>query len=81
MSPHEEGTRVSVTVDEEHAASIHEVVQALRERGMQVDAVLQGLGMVTGTAPDAASLREVEGVSAVDAQLEHRLPPPEGEIQ
>ena len=74
-------TRVSITVDEEHVASLPRVVEALRERGMQVDAVLEGLGMVTGSARDADSLRTVEGVSAVDPQLEHRLPPPEDDIQ
>ncbi len=74
-------TRVSITVDEAHVASLPRVVEALRERGMQVDAVLEGLGMVTGSARDADSLRTVEGVSAVDPELEHRLPPPEDDIQ
>jgi hypothetical protein len=75
------GARVSVTVDEQHLASLAEVVEALRGRGMQVDAVLEGLGMVTGSAPDAEVLWQVEGVSAVDAELEHQLPPPDADIQ
>lgn len=74
-------TRVSVTVDEEHLDSLPRVVEALRERGMRVDAVLEGLGMVTGSAPDTAALRQVEGVSAVDAGLEHQLPPPDDDVQ
>jgi hypothetical protein len=72
---------VSVTVDDEHLASLPEVVAALREHGMQVDDVLAGLGIVTGSTADAALLEEVEGVSGVDTQLEHRIPPPEEEIQ
>jgi hypothetical protein len=74
-------SRVSVTIDQEHLDALPRVVEALRERGMQVDAVLEGLGMVTGRASDAAVLRQVEGVSAVDAELEHQLPPPEDDIQ
>jgi hypothetical protein len=75
------GARVSVTVDEQHRASLDEVVDALRGCGMEVEAVLEGLGMVTGIAPDADVLRQVEGVSSVDAELEHHLPPPDEEIQ
>lgn len=75
-------SRVSITVDEEHRATLHQVVEALRERGMQVEAVLEGLGMVTGSAPDAETLRQVEGVSAVDAGgMEHHVPPPGDELQ
>jgi hypothetical protein len=74
-------SQVSITVDEEHLGSLDQVVQALRERGMHVDSVLEGLGMVTGSTPDPAALREVEGVSGVDAELEFRIPPPEDEIQ
>ena len=85
MTPHDEDdaapSNVSVTVDEEHLADLGRVVDALRERGMQVDAVLENLGMVTGSAPDAEVLRQVEGVSAVDAVEERHVPPPEEDIQ
>lgn len=73
--------QVTVTVDEEHLASLDQVVGELRERGMHVDAVLESLGMVTGRTADADLLRGVDGVSGVDAQLEHRIPPPEEDIQ
>jgi len=74
-------SQVSITVDEEHLASLDQVVEALRESGMHVESVLEGLGMVTGSTPDPAALREVEGVSGVDTGLEYQLPPPEDEIQ
>lgn len=74
-------SEVSVTVDEEHLADLDQVVEALRARGMQVDAVLEGLGMVTGRAPDAETLRQVEGVSAVDPVMQRHIPPPEDDIQ
>jgi hypothetical protein len=72
---------VTITVDDEHRAALGQVVEGLRQRGMQVDAVLEGLGMVTGRARDAAALWQVEGVSGVDSQIVHRLPPPDAEIQ
>jgi hypothetical protein len=50
---------------------------------MQVDQVLEGLGIITGSAPSAAreSLTAVEGVVSVDEQLTHRLPPPDAPVQ
>lgn len=72
---------VSVTVDDEHLDSLDDVVEALRGRGLGVDSVLTSLGMVTGRTTDAAALREVEGVAAVDAQVEHEIAPPEDDLQ
>ena len=73
--------QVTVTVDEDHLSSLDQVVGELRSRGMHVDAVLESLGMVTGSTTDVERLRDVDGVSGVDAQLEHRIPPPEEDIQ
>ena len=71
----------SVTVDDDHAVA--EVAAALRERGMAVAQVLEGIGVITGSAPDdvRSSLAEVEGVASVDEQVTHRLPPPDAEVQ
>lgn len=74
-------TRVSVTVDEEHRSSLGEVVEALRAHGMQVERVLEGLGMVVGSALDITDLRRVEGVSAIDTEITHQLPSPDEPIQ
>ena len=73
--------QVTVTVDEDHLSSLDQVVDELRSHGMHVDAVLETLGMVTGSTTDVERLRDVDGVSGVDAQLEHRIPPPEEDIQ
>lgn len=75
------GERVTVTVDEGHLEQVREVAEALSRRGMRVESVLEGLGMVTGEADDPAALREVEGVQSVDAQLRHDIGPPGAEIQ
>jgi hypothetical protein len=73
--------QLSVTVDDEHA--IEEVAAALRARGMEVAQVLDGIGVITGSAPDEvrADLAGVEGVASVDEQLTHQLPPPDAPVQ
>jgi hypothetical protein len=74
---------LSVTVDDEHVPAIDEVADALRARGMQVEQVLDGLGIITGSAPadSRPALTGVEGVVSVDEQLTHRLPPPDSPVQ
>jgi len=73
--------QLSVTVDEGHA--IEEVAAVLRARGMQVAQVLDGIGVITGSAPEDVRhiLAGVEGVASVDEQLTHRLPPPDADVQ
>jgi hypothetical protein len=70
-----------VTVDDGHA--IEEVAAVLRARGMQVAQVLDGIGVITGSAPEDVrhTLAAVEGVASVDEQLTHRLPPPDADVQ
>ena len=76
-------THVSVTVDDRHLSALDGVVQNLRARGMQVEQVLAGLGIITGSAPAGAlgALTAVAGVVSVDEQLVHRLPPPDAPLQ
>jgi hypothetical protein len=73
--------QLSVTVDDGHA--IDEVAAGLRARGMEVAQVLDGIGVITGSAPDDVrpALAAVEGVASVDEELTHRLPPPDAEVQ
>lgn len=76
-------TDVSVTVDDGHLAALDGVVQSLRARGMQVDQVLDGLGIITGSVPTGTlgALTGVAGVVSVDEQLTHRLAPPDAPVQ
>jgi hypothetical protein len=76
-------TQVSVTVGDDHRDGLDAVVENLRASGLRVDQVLGTLGIVTGSASDDAldALRGVEGVASVDAQLTHRLPPPDADVQ
>ena len=70
-----------MTVGDGHA--IEEVAAGLRARGMEVTQVLDGIGVITGSAPDEAraDLAGVDGVASVDEQLTHRLPPPDAPVQ
>ncbi|MCZ2860448.1 hypothetical protein [Blastococcus sp. VKM Ac-2987] len=76
-------TDVSVTVDDRHLAALDGVVQGLRARGMRVDQVLDGLGIITGSVPSGTlgALTGVAGVLSVDEQLTHRLAPPDAPVQ
>ncbi|TFV47460.1 ketohydroxyglutarate aldolase [Blastococcus sp. TF02A-35] len=76
-------THVSVTVDDGHLAALDGVVQGLRARGMQVDQVLDGLGIITGSVPSGTlgALTGVAGVASVDEQLGVQLPAPESPVQ
>lgn len=73
--------QVSVSVSDDHVAQIHEVAVELRARGMDVDEVLVGLGIVVGRCDDADALRGAPGVQSVDEQQSVQLPPPDAGIQ
>lgn len=76
-------TQVSVSVDDDHLASLRVVVQALEAQGLQVDQVLDGLGIVSGSVDDARRmlLSSVPGVASVDGQLTYQLAPPDADLQ
>ncbi len=72
---------LSVTVDDEHP--VEEVAEKLRARGMDVAQVHEGIGVITGSAPDEVrqDLAGVEGVASVDESLTHQRPPPDAPVQ
>lgn len=75
---------VVVSVDEAHLGTLPQVADSLRQCGMVVEDVLDGLGVITGTLPDqehADLASAVEGVVSVDEDLQHQLPPPDAPIQ
>ena len=74
---------LSVTVDDGHLPAIDRVAEALRARGMEVEQVLDGLGIIPGSAPagSRSALTAVEGVASVDEELTHQLPPPDAPVQ
>lgn len=73
---------INVTVHQEYLATIADVADALRARGMQVEQVLE-MGFITGSAPNDSlqDLKSVSGVQSVDEELSYQLPPPDEDIQ
>lgn len=74
---------ISVTVDEEHLSKVANVAETLKQSGMQVEQVLRGVGIITGTAPEGqkTALESVEGVVSVDEELQVRIPAPDQDVQ
>lgn len=72
---------VSVTVDQEHLGGVRRVAAHLAERGLEVESVLETLGIVTGTTNDPAALRAVEGVASVDRDRGVQIPPSDADVQ
>lgn len=69
--------KVVVSVADDSVANLPTVVSALRDAGMVVEQVLEGLGVVTGSvAPGVGDLLgAVPGVSHVEVDRAVRLPP------
>lgn len=75
--------KITVTVDEAHQPELATVAQRLRSAGMDIDQVLEGLGIITGSvaAGNLPMVEMLDGVASVDEQMGFQLPPPEDEIQ
>ena len=76
-------TGVTITVDDTHLDRIEEVAAHLRSSGMQVDQVLNEIGVISGSVPDDRRqlLKTVTGVQSVDDTATVQLPPPESPVQ
>jgi hypothetical protein len=77
-------SRVSVSIDDAHLATIGSVARALSDRGMRVEQVLDGVGIITGSVADESRrlLELVPGVDTVlDGALAVQLPPPDADVQ
>jgi hypothetical protein len=74
---------VTVTVDDGHLDRIEEVAAHLRSSGMQVDQVLNEIGVISGSVPDDRRqlLKTVTGVQSVEDAATVQLPPPESPVQ
>ena len=77
------GSKVTVTVDDDHLDDLEGVAEKLRAEGLEVDQVLGDIGIITGSVPSdkRESVGGVEGVAAVEDEIDFQLPPPEAGIQ
>ncbi|MGB3761927.1 MAG: hypothetical protein WA966_01815 [Ornithinimicrobium sp.] len=76
--------QVTVSVDDQHLKDIQTVATHLRDQGMHIDQILDGLGMITGSVPDqerSESVVHVTGVASVERQITYQLPPPDADVQ
>lgn len=75
--------RISVTVDDSHLDVVQEVAEALRQNGMEVEQVLDAVGIITGSVPEGLeeSLAAVDGVASVNPESPFELPPPDADVQ
>jgi hypothetical protein len=73
--------QVIVTVDDD--ADLAEVAGALRQAGMTLSEILDGAGVITGTADSAAIavLSTIPGVLEVEHAHGYQLPPPDSPVQ
>jgi hypothetical protein len=74
---------ISVVVDDDHADDLDRVSARLRASGMAVDAVLEEVGIITGSArrQDLAAVQVVEGVASVTTDSQLIVPPPESDLR
>lgn len=82
--PEAASVEVSVLVDSEHLAAIDGVAGALERAGLRVGEVMGTVGVITGTADDAArfpAFEALEGVEAVEIGRKVQLPPPDSPVQ
>ena len=73
---------IAVVVKDSHLPRIKAVASQLRARGMKVDSVLDAIGQITGSYHQPLdTLRDVDGVSAVEEQPAMSVPPPDSKVQ
>jgi hypothetical protein len=72
-----------ISIDEEHLPQIAEVAQALTDRGVNVEQILDQVGVISGScdATTARELSQVKGVAAVEEEQQYQLSPPDSPIQ
>jgi hypothetical protein len=74
---------VVVTVGDSHTATIDDVADRLREKGLSVSHVMRSLGTIAGTATAASVERckRLPGINAVEVMGTVQIAPPTSSIQ
>ncbi|HIK57031.1 MAG TPA: ketohydroxyglutarate aldolase [Synechococcales cyanobacterium M55_K2018_004] len=75
--------KITVSIAENHLNQILDVTQDLRSAGMEVEHVMDGIGVVTGAADadQISAIAQVPGVSSVEREQSFQLPSPDSPIQ
>ncbi len=69
--------RMLISVRESHLGALDEIAKAAKQAGMEVDAKLRDIGVVSGLieAGSIDDLRAIEGVAEVAEDKKFKLPP------
>jgi hypothetical protein len=75
--------KVTITIADDHLAQTGTIAEQLRATGMNVEQVLEAVGMVTGwvAAEQQPSIEALAGVAAVEEETTFQLAPPDSEVQ
>ncbi|NET38507.1 MAG: ketohydroxyglutarate aldolase [Cyanothece sp. SIO1E1] len=75
--------KLLVSIDDEHLEQILDVIQDLQAAGMQVDQIMDKLGIVTGSCDSTKvdALSQVAGVLEVEPEQGYQIAPPDSDIQ
>jgi hypothetical protein len=71
-------TRVIVSIDDRHLPQIQDVARQLTSAGLQIDQILDGLGMITGEIEESrrSLAGQVPGVAAIETEGGVDIGPP-----
>ncbi len=74
---------LSVSVDDEHVHRFSEVLEGVKNAGMDVEQEMEGIGVMSGSidSEKVDSLRKVEGVSHVEQSRRFQIAPPDSDVQ
>jgi hypothetical protein len=74
---------ISISVQDTHLATIELVAQKLQAAGMNVEQVLNSIGIISGSIDSSlmSSLSQIEGVKIVEQEQTYQLAPPDSDIQ
>jgi len=74
---------LTVAISEDCLDDILEIAQKLRAVGMQVNQIMDTLGVVVGSsdAEQVGAIAQVEGVESVESAHSYHLSPPQSHLQ
>ncbi len=74
---------LSIAIDDNYRERILEVSENLQSMGLNVEQLLDNLGIITGSCDSekVAAFSRVEGVAHVELSQEYKLAPPESDVQ
>jgi hypothetical protein len=74
---------VIVTVAQDRRANLKQLASELQSKGLKVSNMMEGLGMISGTAAadNLEQFRNVDGVADVEPAGKVQIPPPDSDIQ